>query len=140
VAPVDASLADAVEQAQALQYEGDDEDSLPSLASLQSESQLSESILSEDASVFTDVSLDPLEEARSLLLEAVRRESPIAGSLTLMRLRRARSADDIQALLGEVESRISNPDRILEVEQLMHSVAQLLADAGASSPMSLPTS
>lgn len=138
-AAADASMAAAIEQSRALEYESDD-DPLPSLASLQSESELSESILSEDISVFTDVALEPLEEARSLLLAAVRSEAPIAGSLTLMRLRRARTADDLQALLGEVEVRISHSDRLLEVEQLMLSVSQLLADAGASAPMSLPAS
>jgi hypothetical protein len=138
--PADASMAGAIEQSRALEYESDDDDSLPSLASLQPESELSESILSEETSVFTDIALEPLEEARSLLLAAVRSEAPISGSLTVMRLHRARTADDLQALLDEVEARISHPDRLLEVEQLMLSVAQLLADAGASAPMSLPAS
>ena len=43
-----------------------------------------------------------LEQARDLLIRAVRADAPVAGSLTLMRLRRARSREDLLGLLEEV--------------------------------------
>jgi hypothetical protein len=77
----------------------------------------------------------PLEEARDLLLRAVRAEAPVAGSLTLMRLRRARTRADLLGLLDEVESRIRKPHRMLATAQTMGRVRQLLA-MPASAPVS----
>ena len=68
----------------------------------------------------------PLEEARDILLRAVRNEAPVAGSLTLMRLRRARTRADLQLLLDEVEARIRKPHRMLATTQTMRRVKQLL--------------
>jgi hypothetical protein len=68
----------------------------------------------------------PLEEARELLIRAVTRESPVAGSLTLMRLRRASTRDEIQDLLDEVESRISRPRNREVVEQTLRRARHLL--------------
>lgn len=68
----------------------------------------------------------PLEEARDILLRAVRSEAPVAGSLTLMRLRRARTRADMQALLDEVEQRIRKPHRMLATTQTMRRVRHLL--------------
>jgi hypothetical protein len=68
----------------------------------------------------------PLEEARDILLRAVRGEAPVAGSLTLMRLRRARTRADLLALLDEVEARIRKPHRMLATTQTMRRVRQLL--------------
>jgi hypothetical protein len=71
---------------------------------------------------------DPaLDEARELLLRAVRAAAPVAGSLTSMRLRRARSRADLAALLGEVEARIVRPPRELSAQQTMRR-ARLLLD------------
>jgi hypothetical protein len=67
-----------------------------------------------------------LEEARDILLRAVRNEAPVAGSLTLMRLRRARSRADLELLLDEVETRIRKPHRMLATTQTMRRVRQLL--------------
>jgi hypothetical protein len=68
----------------------------------------------------------PLEEARDILLRAVRNEAPVAGSLTLLRLRRARSRAELELLLDEVETRIRKPHRMLATTQTMRRVRQLL--------------
>ena len=65
-------------------------------------------------------------EARLILLRAVRVEAPLAGSLTLLRLRRARSREDVTALLDEVEARITKPHRVLAASQTMRRVRHLL--------------
>jgi hypothetical protein len=75
----------------------------------------------------------PLEEARDILLRAVRAEAPVAGSLTLMRLRRARSRADLEELLDEVEARIRKPHRMLATTQTMRRVRQLLGVPADSS-------
>ncbi|HEX7440959.1 MAG TPA: hypothetical protein VF319_12785 [Caldimonas sp.] len=67
------------------------------------------------------------DQARDMLLRAVRTEAPVAGSLTLLRLRRARSRADLDVLLDEVEARISKPHRSLAATQTLRSVRQLLA-------------
>jgi len=65
-------------------------------------------------------------EARSILVRAVRSEAPVAGSLTLLRLRRARSRSDLLALLDEVEQRITKPHRTLAAAQTLRRVRHLL--------------
>lgn len=65
-------------------------------------------------------------EAREILVRAVRAEAPVAGSLTLMRLRRARSRADLIALLDEVEARIVKPHRSLAAQQTLRRVRHLL--------------
>ena len=71
--------------------------------------------------------LDPaVVEARRILLRAVRAEAPIAGSLTLLRLRRARTRTDLAELLDEVEARITKPARSLAAAQTMRRVRGLL--------------
>ena len=78
--------------------------------------------------------LDPaVAEARLVLMRAVRAEAPLAGSLTLLRLRRARTRADLRDLLDEVESRISKPHRTLAATQTMRRVRQLLDDRADSS-------
>ncbi len=79
---------------------------------------------------------DPLfEEARALLVRALRAEAPVAGSLTLLRLRRARSRADLAGLVGDVESRIVKPHRSLAAQQTLQRVRQLLASAPAAAPV-----
>lgn len=92
------------------------------------------------ATVETDYSdlgdLDgPLEQARDMLIRAVRADAPVAGSLTLMRLRRARSRDDLEGLLDEVAQRLGRPNRMLETNQLIRRVRRLI-DAPADSSLS----
>jgi hypothetical protein len=71
--------------------------------------------------------LDPVvAEVREILLRAVRAEAPLAGSLTLLRLRRARTRADLANLLDEVEARITRPHRSLAASQTMRHVRHLL--------------
>jgi hypothetical protein len=109
---------------------------LPASLSLQFESSLNESTLNEPPS--TDMSAldslvreegqdDALEEARGILIRAVRAEAPVAGSLTLLRLRRARSRADLEDLLEEVELRITKPFKGLWATQTMSRVRELLS-------------
>jgi len=76
-----------------------------------------------------------LEQARDMLIRAVRAEAPVAGSLTLMRLRRARNREDLESLLDEVVQRIGRPDRRSETTRLIRSVRQLI-DAPVDSSLS----
>jgi hypothetical protein len=72
-------------------------------------------------------------EARTILLRAVRAEAPLAGSLTLLRLRRARTRADLNQLLDEVEARITKPHRSLAAGQTMRRVRMLLDGRADSS-------
>ena len=74
-----------------------------------------------------DVQDEVLEEARTILLRAVRAEAPVAGALTMLRLRRARTREDIESLLEEVESRIFKPFKGLWASQTMARVRELLS-------------
>lgn len=104
---------------------------LPSESVLQSELGSAESWLPAEEE---DDGVDaPLEEARDILLRAVRSEAPVAGSLTLMRLRRARTRADMEALLDEVEQRIRKPHRMLATTQTMRRVRHLLGQPADSS-------
>lgn len=68
----------------------------------------------------------PLEEARDILLRAVRAEAPIAGRLLLVKIKRASSRVEIDALLDEVEARISKPRRMIMAAQTLRHVRHLL--------------
>jgi hypothetical protein len=72
------------------------------------------------------------QQAREMLLRAVKNDAPWAGSLTLLRLRRAQSRADLGELLDEVEAHISRPHRSLTGSQTMISVRQLLAQSADS--------
>lgn len=65
-------------------------------------------------------------QARAILLSAVRNAAPVAGSITMLRLRRANTADELKALLDEVESRIARPHRSLAAAQTIRHVRDLL--------------
>lgn len=70
---------------------------------------------------------DPaVTEARAILLRAVRSVAPVAGSLTLLRLRRARTREELAGLLDEVEQRIARPPRPLAAAQTLRRVRDLL--------------
>ena len=73
-------------------------------------------------------------EARAILMQAVRSEAPLTGSLTLLRLRRARSRSDLAALLDEVEVRILTRHRTLAGTQTLSRVRHLLAGRIDSMP------
>jgi hypothetical protein len=69
----------------------------------------------------------PLEEARELLMRALRAQAPVSGSLTLMKLKRATSRDDVESLLDEVEQRLRKPHRMIIAAQTMRHVRHLLS-------------
>ena len=115
---------------------------LPPSRTLQPESTLSaESMLDEARGVDpwavsqeaatnagTDAVEDAVTEARELLTNAVRTHAPVAGSLTLLRLRRAGSRAELAALLREVEARLNKPHRSLVAAQMLQRVRALLGE------------
>ena len=100
---------------------GNESSLLPSSQSLQGESTWS--VADDDRAAPTD---RPLAEARELLLRSVRQEAPVAGALTLMKLRRATSREDLEALLDEVEQRLRKPHRQIIAAQTLRHVRHLL--------------
>jgi len=92
---------------------------------LDSGSPLNDSML-QDLDAIADAADPALEEARSVLMRAVRAEAPLAGSLTLIKLRRARTRGELAELVDEVESRIVKPYRSLAAQQLLRHVKQML--------------
>jgi hypothetical protein len=74
----------------------------------------------------TQVQDEGLEEARLILIRAVRAEAPVAGALTLLRLRRATNRAELEALLEEAELRITKPFKGLWATQTMLRVKELL--------------
>lgn len=68
----------------------------------------------------------PLEEARDILMRALRKEAPLAGTVTMLRLRRARSRHELAELIDEVEARIVKPHRSLGAQQLLRRARHLL--------------
>jgi hypothetical protein len=65
--------------------------------------------------------------ARDILLRMVKTEAPVAGSLTLLRLRRARSRAELGDLLDDVRSHLGKRQRSLAAAQTLSSVRQLLS-------------
>jgi len=117
---------------------------LPASLSLQPESHLDSTINELPGAAMDALDSEPfevqdeaLEEARAILLRAVRAEAPVAGSLTMLRLRRARTREDLESLLEEVESRIFKPFKGLWASQTMARVRELLS---THPPLSLPSS
>ena len=113
--------------------DGPDDSELPASRTLQPESVFTDSKQAEFTAADANISElastrsdDAFDEARDILLRAVRAEAPVAGSLTLLRLRRARTRADLEALLDEVEARISKPQRQLAAGQTLRRVRQLL--------------
>jgi hypothetical protein len=83
--------------------------------------------LNADSGVAGEPTTDPaFAEARLILVRAVRAQAPLAGTITLLKLRRARTREDLSHLLDEVESRITKPHRSLAATHTMRRVRQLL--------------
>lgn len=109
---------------------------LPPSRTLQPDSTLSTDLMLDDAraadpwpvSRDADAAADAVAEARELLMTAVRTQAPVAGSFTLLRLRRAGSRTDLAALLGEVEARLNKPHRSLVAAQVLQRVRALLGE------------
>lgn len=76
----------------------------------------------------------PLDEARSLLVRAVRSEAPMAGALTVLKLKRATTREALEALLDEVEQRLRKPHRRIIAAQMMRHVRHLLTLPAVSRP------
>lgn len=112
----------------------DAESILPAARTLHPESVLDDSILGSqrDGDLgFDDLEAarsgdSSLEEARDILLRAMKAEAPLTGSLTIMRLRRARTRNELVELIDEVESRILKPNRSLAAQQVLRRVRYLL--------------
>lgn len=96
---------------------------LPSAQSLQGDSNWSQPPLT-SLMPSTDA---PFTEARDLLMRAVRAEAPLAGTLTLMRLRRASNRAELEILLDEVEQRLRKPHRRVIAAQTLRHVRHLLS-------------
>jgi hypothetical protein len=126
VAATDGAPLPAVASGELAAGEGDS--LLPPLRSLLPESAPGE---------FDDAPLEPgdsvpatgdarLEEAREMLSRALRNEAPVSGALTLMKVRRAASREELEALIDEVEQRVRKPRRQLMIKQLIRQVRHLL--------------
>jgi hypothetical protein len=96
---------------------------LPSSQSLQGDSSWSQPPDDGASLSPTDV---PFAEARMLLMRAVRSTAPLAGTLTLMRLKRASTRAELEALLDEVEQRLRKPHRSVIAAQTLRHVRHLL--------------
>jgi hypothetical protein len=113
---------------------------LPAAHTLPPESVLNDSVLGNsvlrafDALESARIEDAPLEEARGILMRAVRSEAPLSGSLTLLRLRRARTRRDLVELIDEVEARIVKPYRSLSAQQTLNRARRLLATPNDDSP------
>jgi hypothetical protein len=101
---------------------GGDSSLLPSAQSLHGDSTWSELPLDAE----TAAKDAPLAEARALLMRAVRSEAPVAGTFTLLRLKRATSRAELEALLDEVEQRLRKPHRRVIAAQMLRHVRHLL--------------
>jgi hypothetical protein len=95
---------------------------LPSAQSLQGDSTWSQPPLE----ALAEIEDAPLDEARALLIRAVRSEAPVAGTFTLLRLKRASTRAELEALLDEVEQRLRKPHRRVIAAQMLRHVRHLL--------------
>jgi hypothetical protein len=107
---------------------------LPSSQSLQGDSSWSQ--LPEDDTV-QQTTDGPLIEARALLVRAVRSAAPLAGALTLRRLKRASTRAELEALLDEVEQRLRKPHRSVIAAQTLRHVRHLLTLPATTYPAPL---
>jgi hypothetical protein len=123
---------------------GDDSE-LPASRTLSPESNFSDTGLGDLVPITNWPATEPhvdetgdflLERAREILLRAVRNEAPVAGSLTMFRLRRARNRAELEALLDEVAARIDKPPHSLAAVQTLRRVRNVL-DGRDTSPAPL---
>ena len=66
-------------------------------------------------------------QARAAVLRALRLQAPVTGAVMMLRVRRARSRAELQALLPEVQARLSQSSRQADVRQMLRRVESLLA-------------
>jgi hypothetical protein len=122
----------ALHPSQLVAFDETPESVLPAARTLHPESVLNDSALGESALRDFDALESgsahdaPLEEARGILLHAVRREAPLTGSLTMRKLRRAQTRAELAELIDEVEARIVKPYRSLAAQQVLRRARHLL--------------
>lgn len=66
-------------------------------------------------------------QARSVVLQALLSTSPVAGAVTMLRVRRSRSRSQLRALLPEVQARLSRPRHLADARLVIQRVEALLA-------------
>ncbi len=66
-------------------------------------------------------------QARGVVLQVLRANAPVSGMVTMLRVRRVRSRAELQALLPEVQARLSRSRPPVEARQLLQRVESLLA-------------
>ncbi len=70
---------------------------------------------------------DPaMQEVRLMLMREVRSRAPVAGAMTVMKLRRAGTREELLALLDEVATHISQPMRQLSAQQILTNARTML--------------
>jgi hypothetical protein len=107
---------------------------LPSSQSLHGDSNWSQLPEQDTLQQTTD---GPLIEARALLVRAVRSAAPLAGALTVRRLKRASTRAELEALLDEVEQRLRKPHRSVIATQTLRHVRHLLTLPATTYPAPL---
>jgi hypothetical protein len=120
--PPDAAEAVHVE----LPLADDDIDELPDESALTATATLAPEstwAMSESAATIDG----PLEEARAILLRALRNEAPVTGALTARKLKRASTRSQLEELLDEVEQRIRKPRKMIVTAQTLRHVRHLLS-------------
>lgn len=68
----------------------------------------------------------PLEEARRILMRELREKAPVTGSLALLKVRKARTREELAALLDSVGFHIGQPSRHLSAQQVVMRVRAIL--------------
>jgi hypothetical protein len=71
---------------------------------------------------------DALPRAREILLRVLRHEAPLAGLLTSLRLRRARSHEDLHRLIDEIEARSDQSRHSFTTGLALQEARTLLGD------------
>lgn len=69
---------------------------------------------------------EALASAREVLLRALRHEAPVAGLLTSLRVRRARTHEELERLIDEIEARADDPRRSPATSLALHQARSLL--------------
>ena len=116
--------------------EAEPDSELPAARSLYPDSTLTDSMLRDlpsADSVWGQAAPEAApEEVRTLLGQALRAHVPLAGSITLLRLRRARTRAELQILLAEVEARLAKSHKLAAAEPALRRARELL---GAPNPV-----
>ena len=68
-----------------------------------------------------------LEQARAVLVRAVRNEAPVSGALTVMKLQRALTRGALEALFDEVDLRLRKPRKQIIAAQTLRHARHLLS-------------